>query len=445
MNLQVGEKVNQHPNVFYALLQSALMGSVAGAIVALYRLFIVKVDNFRMLLALNQSFLLWVLLSIFIALILEVIVRRLPFISGSGIPQVRALITKKMDYDPLKVLAGKFVGGILAIFNGLSLGREGPSIHIGSTVGHWFYNKFGGLDSQREQFITVSACAGLAAAFNAPLAAITFSVEELQRSFSLQSALNCAVAVVSADLVSKLFFGTGPVLSIHLEGVLPVKYYGLVVILGILLGTSGWLFERSLLWFVDIFKKLKGLNILIPTALAWFLMLGLPQVLGGGHELVDGVSAGLFSLRTILILLICKFLFTLISYGSRAPGGIFLPMVAIGAMIGSLYQQVITSAEIVDGFYLPNFAILGIAGFLTAVVRAPLTSVVLTAELVGSFGHFMTLLLVSIVAYTVSGFLKTGPVYDELLKKTLQNTHPLTDSQEAELSVEREGEGTDPA
>ncbi|MGB9789497.1 MAG: ClC family H(+)/Cl(-) exchange transporter [Thermotoga caldifontis] len=435
--------MDQRSNFLYALLRSALMGSVAGVIVALYRLCIVKVDNVRTLLALNHSFLLWVILSIFIALILEVVVRRLPFISGSGIPQVRALIAKKMDYDPLKVLTGKFVGGILAIFNGLSLGREGPSIHIGSTVGHWFYNKFGGLDSQREQFITVSACAGLAAAFNAPLAAIAFSVEELQRSFSLQNALNCAVAVVSADLVSKLFFGTGPVFSIHLEGVLPVKYYGLVVLLGTLLGVSGWLFERSLLWFVDIFKKIKRFHILIPTALAWFFMLSLPQVLGGGHELVDSVSAGLFSLRTILNLLICKLFFTLISYGSRAPGGIFLPMVAIGAMIGSLYHRAITSVGIVDVLYLPNFAILGIAGFLTAVVRAPLTSVVLTAELVGSFGHFMTLLLVSIVAYIASGFLETKPVYDELLKRVSQSTHPYAGSQEAELSAEKESEDTD--
>lgn len=444
MNQQEGEKVVQRLNVLHSLLQSTLMGLVAGGIVALYRFCIVKIDDLRVLLALNHSFLLWVFLSIVIALVLEAVVRRLPFISGSGIPQVRALITKKMDYDPLKALTGKFVGGILAIFNGLSLGREGPSIHIGSTVGHWFYKKFGGFDSQRERFITVSACAGLAAAFNAPLAAITFLVEEL-RSFSVQNVVNCAVAVVSADLVSKLFFGKGPVFSIHLEGVLPVKYYGSIVLLGTLLGILGWLFERSLLWFVDIFKKIKRFHILIPTALAWFFMLSLPQVLGGGHELVDGVSAGLFSLRTILILLICKFFFTLISYGSRAPGGIFLPMVAIGAMIGSLYHQVIASVEIVDVFYLPNFAILGTAGFLTAVVRAPLTSVILTAELVGSFGHFMTLLLVSIVAYTVSGFLKTKPVYDELLKRISQNTNQHTGNQKVVAPAQRKGEGTDPA
>ncbi len=415
------------------VLYSAFVGFLAGILAALYRLCIVKIDALRIFIVSNHWFILWMILTIPTAIVLKIIATRASFVSGSGIPQVKALISRKIDYDPLKVLFYKFVGGIFAIFNGFSLGREGPSIQIGSSVGYWFYKHSNG-KSDREQLITISAGAGLAAAFNAPLAAIAFSIEELQMSVSVLSVVNCAVAAISADFASKMIFGMTPVFFVQLKDVLPLKYYSLIIVLGIIVGISGSLFERLLLYFVDVFKNFRWLNILIPTALAWVFMIFLPQILGGGHELVIHSLSGLFSLKTILILLIAKFFFTLISYGSKAPGGIFLPMVAIGAMTGVFYSKMIAMVSSIGDFYLPNFVILGIAGYLTAVVRAPLTSIILTAELVGSFDHFLSLLLVSVVAYVVSGFLNTQPIYDVLFKKIVHGV---------ENGYKKKGEDTD--
>lgn len=405
----------------HSVFQSVSIGFMAGILVVSYRFCISKTDTLRGYMVANWGGFSWIVLTILVVFILESIVQRLPSISGSGIPQVKALVSGKIDYEPLRVLICKFIGGVLAIFNGLSLGREGPSIQIGSTIGHLFYSSSKNV-SERKRLIVISASAGLAAAFNAPLAAIAFSIEELQMDFSVFSVVDCAIAAISADFVSRSFFGMTPALHIQLEKVLPLKHYLLVIILGVVLGVVGSFFERVLLYFVDIFGSFKKFRILIPTALAWILMYNLPQVLGGGHELITHSSLGLFSLKTILILLVTKFLFTLISYSSKAPGGLFLPMVAIGAMIGASYSKTIALMNGIDSFYLPNFVILGISGFLTAVVKAPLTSIVLTTELVGSLNHFASLMLVSIVAYLVSRFFNTNPIYDDLLNKILQGT-----------------------
>ncbi|MEJ5228669.1 MAG: ClC family H(+)/Cl(-) exchange transporter [Pseudothermotoga sp.] len=397
-----------------SMFSSALIGLVAGIVVAAYRFSISKIEILRNSITSSHGILLWIGFSIPVVLILVKIAAKVPFVSGSGIPQVKMLILGKTDYDPLKVLFYKFIGGILAIFNGFSLGREGPSIQIGSSVGQWLNRVTSKKSMTKEQLIIMGASSGLAAAFNAPLAAIAFAIEELQMVPSMFTIANCSIAAVVADLVSKIAFGMNPVFSVKIENVLPLKYYSFVILLGTITAIAGWIFEKSLLYCVSLSKDLRYFAVIIPTIFACFFILFLPEVLGGGHELVTQSLIGSFPMKTLLILLLTKFLFTLISYSSKAPGGIFLPMVSMGAMLGALFSESIAFLNDIDSFYLPNFAILGVAAFLTAVVRAPLTSIVLTAELFGSFSHFLSVMLVSTVSYMVSGFLKTKPIYEVL-------------------------------
>lgn len=398
-----------------SLFSSALIGLVVGITVTAYRFSISRVEILRKSIDSYSEFFLWLSLTIPIMLILTKIAKKVPFASGSGIPQVKMLILGKIDYDPLKVLLYKFIGGILAIFNGFSLGREGPSIQIGSSVGHWLNKTIPHKSITKEQFIIIGASSGLAAAFNAPLAGIAFAIEELRMIPSMFAIVNCSIAVIVADLISKTAFGMNPVFPVKINNVLPLKYYSFVILLGIVAAIGGWVFEKSLLRCVALSRNSRYIVVIIPTIVACFLILFLPEVLGGGHELVVHSLAGSFPIKTLVILLTIKFLFTLISYSSKAPGGIFLPMVSMGAMTGTLFSQSIAFLSNIDSFHLPNFTILGVAAFLTAVIRAPLTSIVLTAELFGSLSHLLPTILVSVVSYIVSGFLKSEPIYDALV------------------------------
>lgn len=146
----------------------------------------------------------------------------------------------------------------------------------------------------------------------------------------------------------------------------------------------------------------------------------LPQVLGGGHELIALLTKEKFPLTMLIILLVVKFMFTMLSYGSGAPGGIFLPLLAIGALIGTIYGVVLVKVFNFDNIYISNFIILSMAGYFTAVVRAPITGIILIMEMTGSFNHLLSLALVSIVAYLVADVLGSKPIYESLLESFLK-------------------------
>lgn len=414
--------------VMKSTIWSAIVGITAGTTVSLYRLAIVKVETLRTFLASGYGVLSWMALTVLVTFVLRRIVTKASFVSGSGIPQVKMLLSGKIDYDPLKALFYKFLGGILAIFNGFSLGREGPSIQIGSAVGQWLYRVSPTKGANKGLYITLGSCAGLAAAFNAPFAGIVFVIEELKMNLSPSNVVNCILASFIADLVSKLIFGAGPIFRVQFREALPLNLFPLVVLLGVIAGLAGWIFEKSLLRCVNMSKNLKYPSVVIPTVLAWILFFTLPLVLSGGHELVMHALTGSESLKILFSLLLFKFLFTLSSYSSKAPGGIFLPMVSMGALLGAISTKLFAPLGAAYDSYSTDFAVLGVSAFLTAVVRAPVTSIVLTAELFGCFTHLFFIVLASIVSYLVSGLLKTKPVYDALMENMLANTQRVTSS-----------------
>jgi len=146
----------------------------------------------------------------------------------------------------------------------------------------------------------------------------------------------------------------------------------------------------------------------------------LPEVLGGGNELITSlVTKGNFPITILLVLVVVKFLFTMACYGSGAPGGIFLPLLAIGALIGNVYGVALVHFFDFDSIYINNFIILAMAGYFTAVVRAPITGTILITEMTGSFSNLLSLAIVSIAAYIVADLLGSKPIYESLLDKFL--------------------------
>ncbi len=410
------------------IIKSILVGAFSGLIAVLYRFTLEKMEhlsqNIYKFQRTNYWFIpLWFILLIALALIVGFIVKKEPMISGSGIPQVEGTVLGPLKMNWLKVAISKFVGGALSILGGLSLGREGPSIQIGAAIGQGVSKGLNSDHNEERYLITSGASAGLAAAFNAPLAGVIFSLEEVHKSFSPLILLSTMTAAITADFTSKLFFGFNTAFKFDNLSSLPLSSYGYLIILGVIIGIGGVIFNSLLVKALNLYNSQKWLppqfRIIIPFVIAGILGLILPQVLGGGHSLVMSIIEKNPTLKVLFILLIVKFLFTMISFGSGAPGGIFLPLLVIGAIIGSIYGNILVNLGLTSPDYIHNFMILAMAGYLTAIVRAPITGAVLITEMTGSLSHLLSLSIVSIIGYLVADFLGSKPIYETLLHRLL--------------------------
>ena len=412
------------------VFEAICVGIITGLLIVLYRYaleesgaFITKVYK---TISINPILILpWVAVLIILGYIVGLLVKHQPMISGSGIPQVEGVLLRKLDMCWWKVILGKFIGGVLSIGSGLSLGREGPSVQLGAAVGLGFSKIFKRVKIEEKYLITSGASAGLAAAFNAPLAGVMFSLEEVHKNFSPLVLLSTLAAALSADFVARGFFGLKPVFNFENISILPLKFYFYIVLLGVIIGALGVVFNNLLLKTQDIYTKQKWLpkemRIIIPLLISVIFGFFLPQVLGGGHVLIVSLVTGNFPLTILIVILLVKFLFTMVCYGSGAPGGIFLPLLAIGALIGNVYGLLLVNFVHFDTMYVNNLVILAMAGYFTAVVRSPITGIILIAEMSGSFKHMLSLAVVSIVAYIVADILASKPIYESLLEKFLHN------------------------
>lgn len=406
------------------ILKSMLVGVCAGGIAVLYRLVLGKGESFAFsLYDFVSGNLLWILLLIPIFGIVAYLIGKMvdynPMISGSGIPQIEGILKgyflKRKSW--FSTLVCKFAGGAMGIAGGLSLGREGPSIQLGANVGEAIGNRLGNGRLEKKILIAGGASAGLAAAFNAPLAGVMFALEEIFKYFTPVILLSMMSAAVASDFISKQIFGMQPIFELPVIQSIPLSGYGYLILLGILLGVFGAIYNYVLLRTKDLYKSLSlptWVKIWIPFLLAIVLGITMPQVLGGGHALFEEMNSDLV-LTTMIVFLLVKFLFSVISFGSGIPGGIFFPLIVLGAGIGSVYAKAIISFLGVDPILFHNFIILAMAGYFTAIVRAPLTGIILVTEMTNSLAHLLSLTVVSLVAYAVADLLKSPPVYEALL------------------------------
>lgn len=434
--MDIKNKHNTYNSLFHwqsfrlkLVFEGIAVGIIAGFLIVMYRYVLEKALGimFGIYNALEARPLLipvWIGALILIGYIIGILVKQEPMISGSGIPQVEGVLLGKLKMKWWKVIISKFTGGILSIGSGLSLGREGPSVQLGAAIGQGFSKIFKRIKIEEKYLITSGASAGLSAAFNAPLAGVMFALEEVHKNFSPLVLLSSLSAALSADYVSSKFFGLKPVLNFKNLSILPLDYYFHIIILGVVIGILGMVFNKTLIKTQRLYSRLKWIPkelwIIIPLLLSVILGFLLPEVLGGGHELIVTLfTASNLSIAALLVLLIVKFLFTMISYGSGAPGGIFLPLLAIGALIGYIYGFALVNFLHLDNTYIYSFIILAMAGYFTAVVRAPITGIILITEMTGSFNHLLSLAIVSITAYIVTDILGSKPIYESLLERLL--------------------------
>ncbi|MDQ7093113.1 H(+)/Cl(-) exchange transporter ClcA [Desulfosporosinus sp. PR] len=405
------------------------IGVITGLVVVLYRFILEEAGLlltriYNALMTKPALIPVWLVVLVVLGYIVGLMVKNEPMISGSGIPQVEGVLLRKLSMTWWKVIIGKFIGGVLAIGAGLSMGREGPSVQLGAAVGQGFSSVLKRIKIEEKYLITSGASAGLAAAFGAPLAGVMFALEEVHKNFSPLVLCSALSAALSADFVTNEFLGMKPVLSFANLHDFPLRYYFFIILLGIIIGFLGVVFNKTLLKSQDLYARQRWLPkkywVILPLLISVLLGLFLPQVLGGGHELIAAlVTEKNFTLKLLLLLILAKFFFTMACYGSGAPGGIFLPLLAIGALIGNIYGIVVVHMFHLDSTYINNFIILAMAGYFTAIVRAPITGTILITEMTGSFTHFLSLALISISAYIVADLLGSKPIYESLLEKVL--------------------------
>lgn len=411
------------------LIEGLLVGILGGLVIVGYRICLTNGTIWlqQILSYCKQSIttiVLWFIILIIIAYVVSKLLTKENLISGSGIPQLEGELAGKIDAKWWRVLINKFTGGFLTNFCGLALGREGPSIQLGAMVGKGIGKILKRGKTEERYLLTCGASAGLAAAFHAPLAGVMFALEEVHKHFSAPLLISVMVSSVASDYVMSNILGMNPIFSFNLAGALPQKYYWIVLILGIILGLAGAFYNKVLLYVQNLYNQNKRLTtfnkLLIPFIISGILGFLIPQLLGSGETIVDLLIEGKLSTTIILFLLIGKFIFAIICFGSGAPGGIFFPLLVIGCLIGGLFGHGAVNYLNLDPIYINNFILLAMAGYFTAIVRAPVTGIILIFEMTGSLSHLLSITIVTIVAYVVADLIKSKPIYESLLDNLLK-------------------------
>jgi CIC family chloride channel protein len=353
------------------------------------------------------------------------LVRRFaPETAGSGIPDLKSVVMGEKELHWKRVLPVKFLAGVAGIGGGLTLGREGPTVQMGGATGlmvsTWFRVRQG--EGERKALISAGAAAGLAAAFNAPLAGLIFALEELTGSFTPVVFVAAFLASVTADVVCRVVTGETPVFA--LQGMAAPTLHALPVaaLIGVLAGFAGVLFNRSLLASLDLFERLRlwppfAVGALAGTVVglaAWFY----PEISGSGALLSEKAVNGGIAVEWMLVFLVVRFLLTMVSYGSGAAGGIFAPLLVMGSL-GGLSLGAGVHALLPGWAAFPEtFAVIGMGALFTSTVRAPLTGIVLMIELTGQYAFMLPLLVSCFAAYGIAEALGDRPIYDALRERS---------------------------
>ncbi len=411
-------------------LKGLCVGIFSGLIAVAFRLSLEAAEKFReTLISFSQTHTYYLIIpalvfSVCIGLSLFMLFKIAPEASGSGIPHLKGCLKGFYPFRAWQVIGVKFIGGVLGIGSGLALGREGPTIQMGGAVGKILGDYLSSQEIERKMLISAGAGAGLSAAFNAPLAGVFFVLEELGNNFNAFGLVTALVACVVADVICRLITGQVPVFHIAVSYYPEIGMFPIFLILGVVLGFLGLLFNKSLIAFLDFFQKFNpskkifiGILIGIFCGIICFII---PEILGTGTDLIKDVLNKKIGLYPVMIFLAIRFFFTMISYSTGAPGGIFAPLLLIGALGGSLFGYMMLMIYPAISFNFSVWGVLGMAGCFSAIVRAPITGIILILEMTNEYYLLLPLMIVSIMSYSIPEFFKEPPIYEALLDRDLK-------------------------
>lgn len=405
---------------------SAAIGLVSGLVIGAFRdlLNFISVRLQHVYSYIDKDHL-WVLLLIIagcllISLALAWIVKTEPLLSGSGIPDVEKRLRSGHPtyWHWWKVTWRKIIGGVIAIGPGLFLGREGPSVQIGASIGLGFSSATNHSEENRHALVSCGAAAGLSAAFTAPLAAVIFIAEEVYSRFTTKVFLCSFVASVSATLTAILILGDKPGFQLPAPSELNLAMWWQFVLVGIGLGFIAFLYEKTLFWGIDFYSILhipQALRAFVPLMLMIPLGMYIPEILGGGASFVNKISRADVAIWLLVLMFIIRLVGSQLSYGSGVPGGVFLPILSLGAVFGLICGRtfaLLNWAPATPGYYSVVEAAC-MAGLFGATVQCPLTAIILVTEMTG-YSTMVPMSIVTLCACVIYDLLGGKPVYDEL-------------------------------
>lgn len=370
---------------------------------------------------------------ILLALVVGQLVRKEPLISGSGIPQMELALAGLLPFPWLRIVTAKFVGTLLSLSGGLSVGREGPSIQMGAAVGCGFGQLFQRLTGEdpghAPRFLIAGSVAGLTAAFGAPFAGMLFAFEEVKTILTVPLLLFTGVASFSAWFVINILFGFGLVFPFADIPSLNWPQMWIPLLIGVGTGLFSAAYNAALLGVTRMHDRQKlvpaHLKPLLPFLLSGVLLYTYPQVLVGlGYSTPDlgGLSAGgPLALAPLAFLLLVKVCFSILSFASGVPGGLLMPMLAIGSMVGAVAGTLFVGSDLSAAPQLPAYLVLGMTGLFSGTVRAPLTGTALVAEMSGAFQCLPEMAVVAFISTVVVNKAGSPPVYDSLKRRILVN------------------------
>ena len=430
--LSVSPRSNSEHKNFRLLFYAFLVGLTAGVVGSAFRLALTYIEVFRDHLytsAGNSGLISWLWPVLFavtgISVALFIVKKFAPEASGSGVQEIEGALDGIRPMRWKRVLPIKFIASLFSLGSGLLLGREGPAIQLGGNIGKMIRDIFRQPEVENNPLVSAGAAAGLASAFNAPLAGIIFVIEEMHEHFRFNFYSVAAILIGSgtADIVARALVGTNPVIRMTVFSSPDLSGLWLFIILGLLFSVVGYLFNKLLILSLDFFSRLSKIPIILIGIIVGLLIaiIGIffPDMIGGGYDTISNVLDNSFTLNFLLVLFIVRMLLSIFSYSTGVPGGIFTPMLTLGVILGMLFGSVIHS-HFPDLVTHPGiFAVAGMAGIFASTVRAPLTGLVLAVEMTSNFELILPLIITTVSASVVTAWLGNKPIYTTLLERTL--------------------------
>jgi CIC family chloride channel protein len=344
--------------------------------------------------------------------------RFFPDARGSGVPQTKAALYARGGRISLRTVIGKFFCTSASLASGLPLGREGPAVQVGAGIASVLGRKLGLRAEKIKALVPVGAAAAIAAAFNTPLAAVLFTLEEVVGDLHAPVLGSVVLASATSWAMLRLLLGNDPLFQVPQYQLVHPGELGIYAVLGVAGGFVSVAYTKLLLWMRARFLRFPRKTVwLQPVAgglmvgiMGWFV----PQLLGVGYKHVGEVLNGRMALRLMILLLALKLLAVATSYASGNAGGIFGPSLFLGAMLGGIVGTVAQR-------FLPNYvaspgayALVGMGTAFAGIVRAPMTSVVMIFEITRDYAVIVPLMISSLVSFFISSRFQKEPIYEVL-------------------------------
>ena len=403
-------------NIIPCLILSAITGILTGIVIFLFKTaasFVAALcDNMYSAVREKPTLIpLLVIGAAALGLISALTTKYLAHCKGGGIPTAIAILRGLVDFSWLRNIVVVFASALITYLGGVPLGTEGPSVQMGTAIGRGTVRMFAKKHNAWDRYImTGGACAGFAAATSAPLTGIFFAFEEAHKRFSPMIFMSAASAAVagSATITSldKIHHNPTTLFAFTIDATLPLRFIWIAVIVGIICGVAATLFTltyRAVGDFIQNRLRNISLYIKIPAVFVLVSLLGYfsAEFLGSGHSLTDTLLEGHGVFYMIIIYFVIRALLLIVSNNAGITGGLFLPTLAFGAMLGALCGQILLYFSLIDASYYPIVVIIGISAFLSASSRTPITAVVFSVEALGGFANILPIALGVTVAYIV--------------------------------------------